>query len=318
MEAESQKTQWLRDRKNSIGSSDAAVIWNESKWCTPIEMWNDKMSEEVEEEESFIMERGNIYEPTIRKLFSAEFGLMNIGKGYPTPTFQPLRVRDSAHPHLTATLDGYEEVPEVISEYKYQGMEAHQRVDDETLPVKGGRVPLYYWIQVQHQLMLIGKEAYFVSYNPKDTAKPLRFVKVEKDAEFIAQHFEKCNAWWTNHMVNKVPPEETSKDYKTLRKKGSKGLATRWLYLKAKIEELEEEQKEIREKLLAMVDHDKMTCHGLNIYKVKGRAGSVDYAKIPEVKALSKEYIEGFRKPAGKESYTFKPVAEEKEKETAE
>ena len=33
---------WLRDRRNSIGASDAAAAIGESPWKTPVELWQEK------------------------------------------------------------------------------------------------------------------------------------------------------------------------------------------------------------------------------------------------------------------------------------
>jgi putative phage-type endonuclease len=294
VETESQRKEWLKWRRGGIGSSDAAAIHGLSPHMTKLELYEDKFGEEeLEEETSFIMERGNIYEPTIRKLFAAEYNIENLSD----EEFQPRVLVSADLSILRASLDGCTKAGDVAAEFKYQGKDAHIRACDEKAIIRGVRVPGHYWVQVQHLLLVSGaKFCYFVSYNPKAAefgCPTLVKVKVEPDIEFWQKHVQACVEFWDNGLKN-IPPEASEKDYKTLTKKGAKKLAKRMSYLKEKMAELEAEYEELKPQLLEMVDHPKMKCAGLLI-NIRTRTGTLDYKKIPEVKALSKEYIEQFR-----------------------
>ena len=45
------KEDWLRFRKTGIGGSDMAAIMGLSKWKSPLDIWLEKTTDEVNEEE---------------------------------------------------------------------------------------------------------------------------------------------------------------------------------------------------------------------------------------------------------------------------
>lgn len=282
---------WLKWRRGGIGSSDAASVHNKSPHSTALELFQDKFGEEESvEENSFIMEMGNRYEPIARKLFAAEYNIRNLTD----ETFEPKNIVSADWDVLRASLDGSSQSGEDTIEIKFQGEDAHKRTMDESLPVRGGRVPEHYWIQIQHQLLVSGaKKCFLVSYNPKHPTN-LTFVEVTPDAEFQLEHILACKTFWENGL-NGIAPEPSDKDFVTLTKKGAKAKAKRLVFLKEKIAELTEEADEVKAILVGMLSHPKMRCAGLRFNQIT-KKGSIDYAKIPEVKALAAEKLEEYRK----------------------
>lgn len=250
---------------------------------TPLELYDDKFGEEnLEEETSFVMERGNIYEPIARKLFSAEYNIENLTN----EAFEARLAVSADLPILLASLDGISSDNKVIAEFKFQGKDKH-------LAISNGEIQPHYLIQVQHQLLVSGAEyCWLVSYNPK-VEPNLTKTKILPDEVFFKEHIDKCAKFWMNGQAG-IQPEATDQDFVALTKKGAKAKAKRLMFLKEKISSYEEEFDLLKADILSMVSHPKMRCAGLRIVQ-QTRIGNIAYKDIPEVKALPKEVLEKYR-----------------------
>jgi putative phage-type endonuclease len=271
------RTEWLKLRKKGIGSSDAAAIWGKSPYMSELELYDDKVSDEVSEETSYVMELGNRLEPEARKLFAAEYNILNAKD----ETFKPEIFAMPDLGFMMASLDGINESCTEIIEIKFQGKDVHN----------SGEIREHYMIQMQHQLVVTGASfCWFISYNPK-CEKPLKFQKVLPDQDFAKEHLKKCIDFWEK-VMKKTPPKPSETDIVTL--KGMSKQAKRMIYLKNKIAELEEEAEAIKAQLLEKVTHPKMRCAGIRINKIV-KAGSIQYKNIPEIKKMTKEQLEPYR-----------------------
>jgi putative phage-type endonuclease len=96
-----ERTEWLKKRKLSIGSSDAPAIHGKSPYLTELQLYNDKTSDVIDEKSSYVMEMGNRLEPEARKLFAAEYNLIH-GRD---ETFSPKMLTHSECQFMTASLD---------------------------------------------------------------------------------------------------------------------------------------------------------------------------------------------------------------------
>jgi putative phage-type endonuclease len=244
---------------------------------TELELYEDKTSDEVSEETSYVMEIGNRLEPEARKLFAAEYNILN-GKD---ETFSPKLFVMPDLGFMMASLDGINESNTELIEIKYQGKDIHN----------SGEIREHYMIQMQHQLAVTGaKFCWFISYNPKCETK-LKFQKVMPDDDFILKHKEKCINFW-EMVIKKTPPKPSDGDVVIL--KGMSKQAKRMIYLKNKIAELEEEAETIKAQILDKVTHPKMRCAGIRINKIV-KAGSIQYKNIPLIKQMTKEELESYR-----------------------
>lgn len=287
MDAERQA--WLAARKLGIGSSDAAAVWGESPYKTELQLYEEKISIEISEESSFIMDKGNEYEPIARGLFAAEY---NIEHGE-DEKFEAKSLIMEELPYMRASLDGYSK--HCALEIKFQGLEAHRATE-------AGLIPHHYYIQMQHQLLVADLPyCWFLSYNREDPEKKLRKFRVVRDEKFMVEHVNRCSTFW-KRVTDKNPPAPSKKDYVALKVKGMTDKVRRWKELKAQIAQLEKEQESIREEIIGAVTHPRMRCADLRILKVE-KKGSVKWDSIPEVKSLKPDYVEKFR---GKPSSYYK------------
>lgn len=275
---EPSREEWLKWRQDGIGSSDAAAVHGASDWKTPLDIYEEKVAKEIVEETSFIMEKGNEFEPKARQIFASQY---NLEHGT-NEVFEAARYVMPELPHMRASCDGVSFSVEDLAEFKYQGAKAHANVENKELPIKGGRVPLKYWIQCQHQLLVTGaKRCHFVSYNPKVDKFSVNVCVIERDEEFMAQHIQVCADFWLC-VTKKKAPKETDRDYKVMRKKGAKELVNKYFALKKQAEELDAEMEAVKTQLTSMANHPRMTCGGYRLRK-ETRKGNLAYAKIPGV-----------------------------------
>jgi putative phage-type endonuclease len=286
------RKEWLSWRHQGIGASDAACLYDASPYKTRYELWQEKcLSEPKEEKSSFITEKGNRLEPEARKLFCAEYNMMN----GTDEEFAPKLVQRADYPFIRASLDGCSAGGQIIIEIKFQGKAAHDAV-------KNGEVPKNYWIQIQHQLLVTDAlMAYLVSYNEGT----VNHCVVKPDAEFMLSHLKACQDFWDLVQAKKAPPISL-KDFKPLRAKGAAAKVLRWKKLKAKAEVFGAEAETLKEEILKMVDHPRMVCNGVSIVQSEGRAGGIDYSALIGALKIDAATVEKYRKPQGKPYYVMK------------
>jgi putative phage-type endonuclease len=288
---ESSRQEWLQWRQKGIGSSDAPIIHEVSEWGTPLKLYEQKITTIYEEQTSnWAMEKGNELEPMARRLFAAQYNLLYGCE----EKFEPKRLELVELPILQASLDGMSESGKDISEFKFQGKKEHIAVLDEKLPIKGGRVPLKYWIQCQHQLLVSGAErCHFVSYNPEIDKYSVNHVVITPDEEFFKEHIKICTKFW-KHVIDRDPPELSIRDFKQIRSKDATALAKKYLDAKKRYNDADVEMKELKAQLAKFSDHPRMIIGPVKVCK-RSRIGNVGWQKIPEVQKLTQDYIDGFR-----------------------
>lgn len=282
-----EKAAWLQWRHKGIGSSDAAAVHDhEEAFKTRLQLVEEKIKDEPPAESTnFILEKGTRLEPIARRHFESQF-FFDTGI---EANFEPMNIEFSELNFMRASLDGFA----VLDNKLRIGIEIKYLGKDKFEEIKNGVVPPHYWIQMQHQMIVAGLDyMYFVGCVDD---KGIEYCKVEPDREFQKKHIKACADLW-RLVLDKELPDPTSRDYKELKKKGAKGLAKRYQFLKEKIAKLEAEEKEVKKELLALVDHPRMTCNGLSILEIE-RAGNIDYSKIPELKGVD---LEKYRKASSR------------------
>ena len=129
--------EWHEHRRKYRNASETPIVLGQSPWTTPYQLWQHKLGL-VEPEVTPAMLRGTQLEPAARAAYEARTGLV----------MQPLVVLDGEY---SASLDGLTLGGERILEVK-----CPLTGRDSTLwaTVEAGRLPGYYELQVQHQLMV--------------------------------------------------------------------------------------------------------------------------------------------------------------------
>jgi putative phage-type endonuclease len=261
-----ERNEWLAARKKGIGASDAPTIMGKSPWSTPYQLWCDKTSTEIPEDNgNYATNRGNQLEPIARARYELESGL----------EFPATLAVHKDVPYFMASLDGFNAENNLILEIKCPGAADHATA-------VSGAVPEKYYPQLQHQLMVTGAKAcHYVSY---DGYESLALVLVAPDYGYISELMAAEHAFW-KLVTDKIPPELCDADVKVIDHLGLHDLANKYIELDGESKAIDIEMKKLRELILAaeeITSHPRCLIGRLNITR-SYRAGTIDYSKIEGV-----------------------------------
>lgn len=193
--------EWREWRGKGLGASDAPAVMGDSPWTTPFQLWLEKTGlmdrPPANEFQVAAMKRGNELEPIARKMFEER-----MGKLYPS-----ISAHDTKYEFLRASFDGFNVEENTILEIKCPG-----KVDHDKAIL--GKVPTKYKAQVQQQLYISGAtKLYYFSWDGKSEIGAL--VEVLPDLGYYSRLETAMVDFWAR-VVNRVPPEVTTKEVNTL------------------------------------------------------------------------------------------------------
>ena len=267
--------EWHQWRQKGVGASDVAALFDDSPYKTERDLWFEKvgLGEADDDQNEYIFKLGHKVEDLIRELAQEKF------KSSFLPTcFERGKV--------LASLDGYDPSG-VVLEAKLVGAKVLKAASD-------GVIPVHHDWQIQTQLF--SSEADKAVWVGHDGKKKGQAVEIGRDEAKIKLIENKVDEFWESVDKMVMPPLGPN-DIKFITDDPSMKLFRRLTYLKTNRDMLDEEYKAIEAEIKKLADHPKVRCGSVTVTTYE-RQGSIDYTKIPEVKSLEKEYIEGFRKAA--------------------
>jgi putative phage-type endonuclease len=201
------KTVWLGIRKVlGIGGSEAAVVLGISRYKTPYQLWQEKVSEEIEEISNKFTLWGNLLEEPIAQAYMRETGNIVIADN-------KIRI----HPKYDCLFTNLDRVimengketgcVECKSTVKsvYNSWEANE--DDNPQGI-----PLEHYIQVQDELACSGLP--FCDYVVLLVdQREIRIKRILPDPEFIEKMETALVGWWNAYVVTNEAPPMTVKEY---------------------------------------------------------------------------------------------------------
>lgn len=180
--------QFLLDRKTGIGGSDISAILGINPWKTALDVYFDKVSDEVFYEQNADMERGKKLEEYVLKEYSDRNAAeLEIGLGMD---------RDKHYPCLIAHYDAKVRDRNVIVEAKTSKMN----------PFSWGNViPAYYRTQVAHYAAIADCDYVDVAvlFNQWQYSQFTYY----RDEEYEKYIRKTAVDFWNNHILKKVPPQ---------------------------------------------------------------------------------------------------------------
>lgn len=183
--------EWLAWRRGGIGASEAAVIMGISPFKTKQELWEQKLGMAPGEPMNPAMQRGVDLEDEARALFIKMSGMEVF----------PICGEHEQMPFLRVSYDGITFMGDSGVEIKVPGEKTH-------LMALSGKVPGYYWCQIQHQ-MLVGdmEEMKFFSYRPEmpDPGQRGAIITVARDDLFLEKYVAEATTFW-EHVQSETPP----------------------------------------------------------------------------------------------------------------
>lgn len=184
------RAKWLRERKKGIGGSDAGAILGVNPYKNAFAVWQDKVSEEIDEAQSEAAYWGTVLEDVVAKEFERQSGkkVRRINR----------TLVHREYPFIRANIDR-----DVVGENAI--LECKTANAFFAKEWEGNEVPASYLVQCQHYLAvtgaqmcyiacLIGGQRYVWKELPRDEELIGMIVKAEKD-------------FWENHVLTGIPPE---------------------------------------------------------------------------------------------------------------
>lgn len=235
---------WLKGRQKGIGGSDVSGVLGLNKYKTPLDIYRSKTEEVVEDAQSEAAYFGTALEDFVAKEFSkrtgmkvqrvnkqlvhpdAEWRVANIDRAIVNPDIasrvmvKPDAKREPGEPLITT--DAILEC-KTASQFLADQWGASQ--EDEI--VRGveseendHKIPLAYECQIQWYMGVTGVQVAYVAV--LIGSADFRIFKVKRDDELISIIFEKCDAFWKEHVLKRVAPEPVNmEDVKALYERDS-------------------------------------------------------------------------------------------------
>ena len=220
--------EWLEERRKHVGASDApAILGLTPGWRTARDVAKEKLGVvDTGSEENRYCRRGRVLEPLVKKMYSEESGREVL----PAPMY-----RHQEYSWMAATPDGW--VAGVEGEVLLECKTASRYMRHEWSECWGEEdeydvVPLKYWVQVQHQMAVVGQEKVLVAvlFGNEDffellaelleSGTPLsrvyllarnlvefKVIEVARDEQFIRKLIRLEHDFWSN-LEDGILPED--------------------------------------------------------------------------------------------------------------
>lgn len=207
--------EWLGLRKSGVGASESPAILGDSAWGTARSVYDQKITERVEDFTTDLMEFGHLAEDVIEKFMLAHperYGYL--GEILPSEGL----LQSVEWPWLLGTLDRMLLTPAgdvVPLEFKsigdYTAAEWKVGDDDNEFGDALYKVPKKYQVQVQQQMAVRGSPyGYIAAWLGKGQ---LVVIRIERDDEYIAEYLiGRVGDFWNYNVVPRIPPAATLND----------------------------------------------------------------------------------------------------------
>lgn len=190
-----EKKEWLKYRKRGIGGSDAGAVCGLNPYRTAMQVYQDKVSGEIEEVDNEAMRQGREFEDYVAKRFMEATGK---------------KVRranamfyNEENPFMLADVDRM-----VVGENA--GLECKTASPYMADRWKDGNIPLSYQIQCYHYMAVCNADAWYIAV--VIYGREFKYYKIERDEAVIADLIQIEKAFWENHvMKQQIPDPDGSK-----------------------------------------------------------------------------------------------------------
>ena len=184
------RQEWLQLRKTGIGGSDAAAVCGLNPYSSPMKIFIDKTSDEINDQDNESMRQGRDLEDYVACRFCEETGFKVRRSNY--------MYRNIEYPFMLADVDrllvGCDAGLECKTANTYQA--------DEW---EGEKIPIHYFLQCQHYLAVTGKKAWYIAV--LIMGKEFKYRKIERDEELIKGLIQLEERFWTRSVLNRELPD---------------------------------------------------------------------------------------------------------------
>ena len=284
------KTDWLKYRKKGITGTDAGAICGLNPYSSAFQIYQDKITDEIEEFDNESMRQGRDLEEYVARRFSEETGL-KVRRA--NAIFQ-----NEENPFMLADFDRLIVGQKAGLECKTVSPYSSDKWND-------GNIPLHYQMQVQHYLAVSGFDCWYIA--AVIFGREFLIRKIERDEELINYLIDIERGFWYNNVLAGIMPEPDGSDNcsemiakmyfkgqenKTIKLSGYKEILDRRADLDKLIKKMEKEKKEIDQKIkMEMQDATVALEAGYKISWSNLEHNKLDTKKLKEEKPdIYKEY----------------------------
>lgn len=186
---------WLRLRKTGIGGSDAGAVCGLNPYSSAMKIFQDKISDIVEETNNEAMRIGHDLEDYVAKRFMEATGLKVRKSNF--------MYRSVEHPFMLADVDRLVVGEDAGLECKTVSAYSADKWAD-------GNIPLHYVMQCYHYMAVTGKRTWYIA--AVILGKEFVYHKLEWDEELIQNLIAVEGKFWKEYVLKGIiPPPDGSK-----------------------------------------------------------------------------------------------------------
>lgn len=187
--------EWLEQRKNGLGGSDASTIVGLNKYSSPYSLWADKMGILPPIEDNEAMRTGRDLEDYVAKRFTEETGKKVRNKN--------AIIIHNDYNFILANIDR-----EVVGENA--GLECKTASALNMKTYKNGEYPDNYYVQCMHYMAVTGADRWYLAV--LIMGREFKIFTIERDEEEIQALINAECDFWNNHILTNTPPEVDGKE----------------------------------------------------------------------------------------------------------
>ena len=182
-------TGWLRLRKSGIGGSDAGSICGVNPYSSAMKVFQDKTSEEIEEQDNEAIRIGHDLEDYVAQRFTEATGLKVRKSNF--------MYRNKEHSFMIADVDRL-----VVGEDA--GLECKTASAYNADKWADGNIPLHYVMQCLHYMAVTGKKTWYIA--AVILGREFTYRKLEWDDGLISRLIGVERDFWEGHVVPGIIP----------------------------------------------------------------------------------------------------------------
>lgn len=184
------KVEWLGYRKKGLTGTDAGAITGMNPYVSAFQIYQDKISDEIEEFDNESMRQGRDLEEYTAQRFSEETGL-KVRRA--NAIYQ-----NEEHPIMLADFD------RIIVGQK-AGLECKTVSPYSADKWSDGKIPLHYQMQIQHYLAVSGFDSWYIC--ALVFGREIIIRKIERDEELIQYLITIEERFWNENVVKRIMPD---------------------------------------------------------------------------------------------------------------
>jgi predicted phage-related endonuclease len=198
--SENDRASWLAMRATGIGASESPMLFGQSSYGGPARVYESKVNPKVEDDATPWQRWGHLLERLVCKETAREITESENHPGHYSAVMSGDMLRSREWPWMFCTIDAYlrkEDEAKVPRRVCHMQAKTRRFESWENGPAEDTL------IQCQHEMAVMGTDHCFAS--ALIGGNDLRWIRLDRDDEFIAQLVEVTGKFW-ERVENRMPP----------------------------------------------------------------------------------------------------------------